>query len=74
MADVAAALSRVLKAELKARGWSARELGRQAALSPPYASDLVEGRADPSLSVLCRLADALEVSLDVLAGRAKKGR
>ena len=51
------------------RGWSVRELARRAAVSPGAVSKLEGGvRVSPSLELGKRLAKALGVTLDYLAG------
>lgn len=50
--------------------FSQRELARRAGVSVAVVCQLERGhRVDPGLGVLCRLADALNVTLDLLAGR-----
>lgn len=54
----------------QSRGMSLRELAAKADLSTSYLSDLENGRRGaPTAPVLARLADALDVSADVLLGR-----
>jgi transcriptional regulator with XRE-family HTH domain len=51
------------------RGWSVRELARRAQVSPGAVSKLEGGvRVSPSLELGKRLAKALGVTLDYLAG------
>ena len=51
------------------RGWSVRELARRAQVSPGAVSKLESGvRVSPSLELGKRLAKALGVTLDYLAG------
>jgi transcriptional regulator with XRE-family HTH domain len=51
-----------------------KDLMEKADLSQRYLSALEHDKVDPRLSVLVRLADALEVSLDYLAGRTNAPR
>src|SRR5688572_25324226 len=49
------------------------QLGARAGIAPASVSHFETGQRVPSLESLLRLADALEVSLDVLVGRARWG-
>ena len=58
-----------VRRERAKRGWSVRELARRAAVSPGAVSKLEGGsRVSPSLELGKRLAKALGVTLDYLAG------
>lgn len=57
-----------VKAELDARGWGAYDLARAADMAPQVADRLVKGERQPSLESAAKIAAALKVSLDVLAG------
>ncbi len=58
-----------VRREREKRGWSIRELARRAAVSPGAVSKLEGGsRVSPSLELGKRLAKALGVTLDYLAG------
>jgi DNA-binding XRE family transcriptional regulator len=49
------------------RGLSGRELAERAGISAPYISEIESGKKDGSLSVMRRIAEALNVDLDDLA-------
>ena len=51
-------------------GMSLRELASLARVSNPYLSQLERGQHEPSLRVLLAIADALEISADVLLAEA----
>jgi len=58
-----------VRREREKRGWTVRELARRAAVSPGAVSKLEGGsRVSPSLELGKRLAKALGVTLDYLAG------
>jgi XRE family transcriptional regulator of biofilm formation len=58
-----------VRRERQKRGWTVRELARRAAVSPGAVSKLEGGtRLSPSLELGKRLAKALGVTLDYLAG------
>lgn len=49
------------------RGLSAKVLAIKSQISPPYLSEIESGKKDGSLSVMRKIADALDVDLDDLA-------
>ena len=51
---------------LSARGWSLRRLAEEIRLSPSSLSDSLRSRHGLSVDVLCRVAEALGVSVDDL--------
>lgn len=53
----------------KRAGISQSELARQAGVTPSAISMIEDGKREPRLSTALQIADALGVSLDVLAGR-----
>ena len=58
-----------VRREREKRGWTVRELARRAAVSPGAVSKLEGGaRLSPSMELGKRLAKALGVTLDYLAG------
>lgn len=64
-----------IRALREARGMTQLGLALAAEISPTYLSDLENerrGRDNPTIAVLIRIADALDVSLDVLVGREHK--
>lgn len=50
------------------RGMSGRALAAKAGISPSYLSEIEGGHKAGSLDAMARLAEALDVSLDLLAG------
>ena len=61
-----------LRAVRKRRGLDQEDLGRRAGLQPSAISHFETGTRKPSFENLIRLADALEVTIDYLVGRAPK--
>ena len=58
-----------VRREREKRGWTVRDLARRAAVSPGAVSKLEGGaRLSPSMELGKRLAKALGVTLDYLAG------
>jgi transcriptional regulator with XRE-family HTH domain len=55
------------------RGLTQAELGARARLAAAAVSHFETGQRGPSLESLLRLADALDVSVDVLLGRVDAG-
>lgn len=61
-------LAQRLRAALKKRGWTVRELQRRSGVPYDTVYNLVSGRRkDPHLSVITKLARTLGVSIDSLA-------
>lgn len=58
-----------LRAFRAARGLTVRALGERAQVSYQAVSRMENGHYEPSLAIAGRLADALGVTLDALAGR-----
>lgn len=59
-----------LNEEMNARGWKQVDLCRAAGISSSQATHLMSGRTkDPTLTTAIKIAKALDVSLDYLAGR-----
>jgi transcriptional regulator with XRE-family HTH domain len=62
-----------LRALREARAWTLRSLARAAAVAPGYLSGIERGvLAPPSVRVMCRLAELLEVPAHELLSRAGK--
>ena len=60
-----------LKRLRKEKGWSQQKLAEKAGISYVVITKVEQGQTkDPTLSSLTKLADALGVSLDELAGRS----
>lgn len=57
-----------VKVELKRFKWGAYDLARATGLSPQGIDRLLKGEREPSLATAAKIAQALSVSLDVLAG------
>lgn len=51
------------------RGWSQAQLAAKANVSPSAIHRIESGRSHGTAPLLCKLADALEVTLDELLGR-----
>ena len=51
------------------KGWNLTETGKKAAISPAYLSQIERSQVNPSIAVLKRLAEVLEVSLPVVVNR-----
>lgn len=48
------------------KGWSQLDLSLESGVNKNYICDLENGRRNPSLSILERIADAFEISLETL--------
>ena len=60
--------SRLTLAQLRLqKGWSQAELAKRAATSQSYVARLEQGQIDPQVSTVRKIANALEVPLEVLA-------
>jgi XRE family transcriptional regulator, master regulator for biofilm formation len=60
-------LSTVLKRMREEKGWTQRDLAKQAKVTPGYVAQLEMGiRKNPSLEMLKRLAKALDVPVTAL--------
>lgn len=62
----AQALGRRVRRLREDRGFSQSELAQRSEISTQYLGEIERGRRDPSVSVACRLALALDSSLDFL--------
>lgn len=51
------------------KGWNLTETGKKAGISPAYLSQIERGQVNPSIAVLKRLTQVLEVSLPVVANQ-----
>ena len=60
---VTAAVARTLRAERAQRGWSLDELAGRASVSRGMLIAVEQARTNPSIATLCRIADALGISL-----------
>jgi ribosome-binding protein aMBF1 (putative translation factor) len=49
------------------KGWSQLELAQKASTSQSYVARLEQGKVDPQISTVRRIAEALEVSIEVFA-------
>jgi transcriptional regulator with XRE-family HTH domain len=67
---VAEKIALVVKARRKSLGLSQEELAHGANIDRTYASQIERAIANPSLSVLCSLADVLQLTLSQLVGEA----
>ncbi len=66
MEDAAANLARTLQQLREIRGWTQQKLAKLAGVPRPTVANLESGSANPTLSVLVRIATALQISLDEL--------
>jgi len=58
----------------KRRGFSQEELAHRARLHPTYVSGVENGHRNPTIRVIERIAEALEIDEAVLFARARSGR
>ena len=58
----------------KQKGLTMKELGERVGVAEVTISTYESGRSDPSIPVLCKIADVLDVSLDVLVRGKEKDR
>lgn len=63
-------LSDYLAKELKARGWSMRELGRRSGMSPAQISEVVNENSNAGYEFCVKVANALGLSADTLLAMA----
>lgn len=66
--DIAASLAATIRRLRTARSWTLDELATRSGLSPRRLIQIEQGQANPSISTLLRLANALEVNLTELLG------
>jgi transcriptional regulator with XRE-family HTH domain len=59
-------LGQKIAALRRARGWNQEEMAFRASLNRNYLSDLENGRRNPSLKVLEKIAFAFEINLETL--------
>lgn len=59
-------LAEALVSARKTKGCFAKDVARQAGISPQYLSDLEQGTREPSDEVLVRLANVLDLDTDIL--------
>lgn len=64
-------LARIVQLARRHRGWSQADLAEAAGVSDETISRIERGAVDPSLVTAAALAEALELSLDTLAGRTR---
>jgi transcriptional regulator with XRE-family HTH domain len=63
-------LGAAIRAERVTAGLSLRDLAERTGVSNAYLSQIERGLHEPSISVLSAIAEALDVSLEALLGRA----
>ena len=63
-----------LKAIRQAKGMSVEDLAQKCGITTTMVWSYESGRRSPPLDVLCKLADALDVSLDMLVRGKEKDR
>jgi transcriptional regulator with XRE-family HTH domain len=71
-ARIAQNIASAIKAQRKVMGITQEELADLAGIDRTYASQLERAIANPSLTVLCRVADALGLNLTDLLGDCSK--
>jgi transcriptional regulator with XRE-family HTH domain len=71
-ARIAQNIASTIKVQRKAMGITQEELADLAGIDRTYASQLERAIANPSLTVLCRVADALELNLTDLIGDCRR--
>lgn len=64
-------LAETVKLQRKAQGISQEELAHRVGIDRTYASQIERAIANPSLHVLCKLANVLNLSLAELLGETK---
>lgn len=64
---------KAIKKYRQAKGWSQSRLGRESKVSQTYISELEAGKWTPNLSILRKLANALEVPLAALLDEGIEG-
>lgn len=69
--DIRKQLGARVRALREARDWSQEELAEQAGLHRTYVSAVERGVRNPTVTVMARIAAALEVSLAVLVERVE---
>ena len=65
----AGTLGRTVAAILRERGWSYYQLAKTAGLDESQVGRILAGQRQPTWDTACKIADALDVSLDTLRGR-----
>lgn len=66
--EVVKKISQTVRLKRNSLGLSQEELADLVEIDRTYASQIERGVANPSLKVLCKLADVLEISLSQLLG------
>lgn len=76
LADVQARLATNLRKLREAKGIAQERLAWESGVDRSYCGKIERGQANPSLNVLCRMADLLEVDVSALLapGRVRRGR
>jgi len=59
-------LAFIIRDRRKSSGWSQEEFAEKAQIDRTYVSQIERGVANPSLSVLCKIADVFEMQLTEL--------
>src|SRR3954465_10289800 len=68
--SAATALGEFIRTQRRLAGLSLRQVADLARVSNPYLSQVERGQHEPSLRVLLAIADALDISADVLLSEA----
>ena len=69
--EVVKKISQTVRLKRNSLGLSQEELADLVEIDRTYASQIERGVANPSLKVLCKLADVLEISLSQLLGETE---
>lgn len=64
--DTRQKLAFIIRDQRKSAGWSQEEFAEKAQIDRTYVSQIERGVANPSLSVLCKIADVFEMQLTEL--------
>lgn len=65
-------LGRRIEALLIQRNWTQGQLATYSGLSQSHISQIIDGKRRPRFDLVVKIADALDVSLDWLAGRPER--
>jgi transcriptional regulator with XRE-family HTH domain len=64
--DTRQKLAFIIRDQRRSAGWSQEEFAEKAQIDRTYVSQIERGVANPSLSVLCKIADVFEMQLTEL--------
>jgi transcriptional regulator with XRE-family HTH domain len=72
--DIRHRLGRNLRQLREAKGWSQEAFAHEAGIHRTYVSDIERGARNPTILIVAKLADALEVSASELLDDAHSGQ